>query len=248
MTNPTQGNKLTLLLVDDEHEVREAISTYLAASGYDVLVADGEESALQAIEKTPPDAAIIDVVLDTGGGLALCREIRRSSTMPIILISGKSDETDRIIGLEIGADDFVLKPFNPRELLARVKAVLRRTNHNQPHRQIPDEAFQKVRFGPWILDPAQMALHHDDGRQLPLSSGELRLLQAFTNHPKTVLSRSKLLDLMGATNIDNVFDRSIDNYIARLRKKVEDDPKSPNFLRTYWGGGYALNCDVSSAD
>jgi two-component system OmpR family response regulator len=177
-------------------------------------------------------------------GLSLCRQLRATTEVPVIMLTAMAEDTDRVIGLEMGADDYVVKPFNPRELLARVKAVLRRTN-SLPRRQQRVDA-EALRFDRWLLNIAQRELVGEDGVAIPLSTAEFLLLSALLNHPRMVLSRDQLLDLTRGRNA-TPFDRSIDNQVSRLRKKIEADPKEPVLIKTVWGGGYMLTADVQRA-
>jgi two-component system OmpR family response regulator len=174
-------------------------------------------------------------------GLSLCRFLRETTGVPIILLTVMTEDIDCVVGLEVGADDYVTKPFNPRELLARVKAVLRRT-HGLPLQQQP-LASSTLRFAGWTLDVRQRALLGEGGHTVPLSTAEFLLLSAFLNHPHMVLSRNQLLDLTCGRDAA-VFDRSIDNQVSRLRKKIEADPKRPTLIKTHWGGGYSFTAEV----
>jgi two-component system OmpR family response regulator len=177
-------------------------------------------------------------------GLALCRDLRATTDLPVIMLTAMAEETDRVIGLEMGADDYLTKPFNPRELLARIKAVLRRANSlPQTRGQLGGE---RLRFDRWILDTAQRELIGDDHVAVPLSTAEFLLLTAFIQHPKMVLSRDQLLDLTRGRSA-TVFDRSIDNQVSRLRRKIEADPKKPELIKTVWGGGYSFTADIGPA-
>jgi len=163
--------------------------------------------------------------------------LRETTSIPVILLTAMAEETDRVVGLEIGADDYVTKPFNPRELLARIKAVLRRAHSLPPGCDVP--ASGNVRFDRWALDLDRRELVDSDGVVTPLSTGEFRLLAVFVEHPGRVLSRDQLLDLTRG-RAAAVFDRSIDNQISRLRKKIEPDPRNPTLIKTVWGGGYSF--------
>ena len=230
-----------ILIVDDEDDIREPIGTYLESQGFDISQASNAQDALTIINEKVCDMAILDVMLGEDDGFSLCRDIRRISDVPVIFLSGRSEDTERIIGLELGADDYVVKPFNPRELLARIRSVLRRTKPvASPEQQKP--ASQPT-FGGWTLDVVNQELVSDEGAKQSLSTGEARLLQVFLAHPNTVLTRDKLLELSQGRQA-NAFDRSIDNYVSRIRKKIEEDPGNPRLLKTYWGGGYALTCDT----
>lgn len=237
------NKKSHILLVDDERCIRESIGEYLEQNGFIVNLAADEEEALKALQASIPDLAILDIMLEKGDGIALCQAMHKIACVPVIFLSGKDDDMERIIGLEVGADDYVVKPANPRELLARVRAVLRRA----PNTQLPvgqaNLAQCRVAFGQWVLNAAQQCLTHEDGSVVQLSVGETRLMLAFVEHPYVVLDRDKLLDLTSGDK-SNVYDRSIDNYVSRLRKKIERSAKSPKYIKTYWGGGYTFNCDV----
>jgi two-component system OmpR family response regulator len=175
-------------------------------------------------------------------GLSVCRELRKSSQVPVIFLTAMAEDTDRIIGLELGADDYLVKPFNPRELLARIRAVLRRGALAAMAQAAPS-APGMVRFDQWQLDMGRQELQGQDGVGVPLSTAEFRLLKVFIEHPMIVLSREKLLDLTIGRDADP-FDRSIDNQVSRLRKKIEFDPKNPSIIKTHWGGGYSLATSV----
>lgn len=229
-----------ILLVDDEEGIREPIGVYLESQGYQVSLACDAKSALEIIDKAQCDLAVLDVMLGQDDGFDLCREIRKTSEIPVIFLSGKSEETERIIGLELGADDYIAKPFNPRELLARIRSVLRRSK--VPDAEPSTTVATQPKFGEWTLDVANQEIIADNGEKRALSTGEARLLQIFINNPNVVLTRDQLLE-MSQGRTANAFDRSIDNYVSRIRKKIEDDPSRPKLLKTYWGGGYALSCN-----
>ena len=187
------------------------------------------------------DLVISDIMMPGEDGLSLCRHIRSTSNLPVILLTARTEELDRILGLEVGADDYVVKPFSPRELLARVKAVVRRTN-TLPPKQISPET-PAYTFGDWVLKTGERELVGPDGLSVPLSSGEYALLLVLVERPKLVLTRDQLLDLTQGREA-GVFDRSIDNQISRLRRKIEEDPKTPRYIKTVWGGGYSFAVEV----
>jgi len=187
---------------------------------------------------------VLDIMMPGEDGLSLCRSIRETSQIPVILLTARGEEVDRIIGLEMGADDYIAKPFSPRELIARVAAVLRRTQALPPRQKAPPA--ERVKFGEWMLDTGQRELIGPDGVALPLSSGEFRLLSALLERPKIALTRNQLLDLTKGRDAD-LFDRSIDNHVSRLRKKIEPDPKNPRYIKTVWGGGYIFAMDPEMA-
>ncbi len=233
-----------LLIVDDHREIRDALSKYLARHGYRVSVAADAREARRVLGGHAIDLVILDIMMPGEDGLSLCRDLRARSAIPIILLTAMAEETDRIVGLEIGADDYVTKPFNPRELLARIKAVLRRVNTLPPAHERVERG--RLRFGHWTFDPARRELLREDGVTVPLSTAEYQLLLAFVRHPGVVLSRDQLLDLARGREAQ-LFDRSIDNLVSRLRKKIEEDPKRPRYIKTHWGGGYSFATEVTRA-
>jgi two-component system, OmpR family, response regulator len=230
-----------LLVVDDEGELCASLHTYLGKHGYRVSTAPNAAAARQALTTHAIDLVVLDIMMPGEDGLSLCRFLRETTGVPIILLTVMTEDIDRVVGLEVGADDYVTKPFNPRELLARVKAVLRRT-HGLPLQPQP-LASSTLRFAGWTLDVRQRALLGEDGNAVPLSTAEFLLLSAFLNHPHMVLSRDQLLDLTRGRDAA-VFDRSIDNHVSRLRKKIEADPKRPTLIKTHWGGGYSFTAEV----
>ncbi|MDP8913500.1 MAG: winged helix-turn-helix domain-containing protein, partial [Pseudomonadota bacterium] len=185
---------------------------------------------------------ILDIMMPGEDGLSLCRHIRATSELPIILVTARTEDTDRIIGLEMGADDYVLKPFNPRELVARIRAVLRRAGSGDARQRAPESA--SYAFGEWVLKAGERTLVDREGLSVPLSTGEFNLLLALVTRPRQVLSRDQLLDLTRGREAA-AFDRSIDNQVSRLRRKIESDPREPALIKTVWGGGYALATDVT---
>jgi len=230
-----------VLVVDDARDIREPLVRYLKENGYRASAAESAAAARRALRTSAIDLVILDIMMPGEDGLSLCRSIRESSNTPVIMLTARGEELDRIVGLEVGADDYVAKPFNPRELLARVSAVLRRTNTLPPRLRGP--VAESYRFGEWTLDAGQREISGPDGLGIPLSSGEVKLLMAFIERPKIALSREQLLDLTKGRDAD-VFDRSIDNQVSRLRHKLERDPKSPRYIKTVWGGGYIFASEV----
>ena len=230
-----------LLLVDDEPGIREPLADYLRRNGYRVTTAANVAAARQMLAAHEIDLVLLDIMMPGGSGLELTRDLRASSAIPVILLTAKAEETDRVMGLEIGADDYVTKPFSPRELLARANAVLRRSREAGQAVRAPEaESFA---FGPWILKSGERELIGLDAVATPLSTGEYNLLHAFVTHPRRVLSRDRLLDLSQGREFA-AFERSIDNHISRLRKKIEDNPSDPKLIKTVWGGGYMLAAEV----
>ncbi len=230
-----------ILVVDDELDIREPIGAYLEIEGFQISLASNASEALEVVNADTPDLAVLDIMLGQDDGLMLCRDIQKNTSLPVIFLSGRAEETERIIGLEVGADDYIVKPFNPRELLARIKAVLRR--YDSPAKPDKNKTPGKPPgFGRWQLDYFNQELVSEDGETLSISTGEARLLKVFVEHPNEVLSRDQLLELSVGRKA-HPFDRSIDNYVSRIRKKIEEDPANPRLLKTYRSGGYALNCN-----
>ncbi len=237
------SDEARLLLVDDERDIREPLAAYLARNGYKVSKAANAEAARALIAGKEFDLVLLDIMMPGEDGLALTGFIRATTDLPVILLTARAEETDRIVGLELGADDYVTKPFSPRELMARIKAVLRRSSGESNQRvRAPDaESFS---FGPWILKTGERELVDRDGVAIPLSTGEYNILHAFVTHPRRVLSRDQLLDLTQGRELA-AFERSIDNHISRLRKKIEENAADPKLVKTVWGGGYMLASEVT---
>lgn len=233
-----------ILVVDDHRDIRETLAKYLERNGFRVTTAADAKAARERLKAAAVDLAVLDVMMPGEDGLSLCRHLRESLELPVILLTAMADDTDRVIGLELGADDYVTKPFNPRELLARIKAVLRRVQALPP-RTRPAQA-EELRFAGWRLMVARRELVDADGVAVPLSTAEFELLRAFLDHPRMVLSREQLLDLTRGREAA-VFDRSIDNQVSRLRRKIEPDPKNPTLVKTVWGGGYSFTAEVERA-
>jgi two-component system OmpR family response regulator len=231
----------SLLIVEDESSIREPLVRYFETNGFRVRAAKDAAEARTLLSAHTFDLAVTDIMMPGEDGLSLCRHIRATGNLPVILLTAKSEELDRVLGLEVGADDYVVKPFSPRELLARVKAVLRRAN-SLPPRQAPPET-QRYGFGDWVLKTGERELVGPDGLVVPLSTGEYNLLLVLVERPKLVLTREQLLDLTQGREAD-VFDRSVDNQVSRLRRKIEPDAKEPRYIKTVWGGGYTFAVDV----
>jgi DNA-binding response OmpR family regulator len=232
-----------ILVVDDERDIRDPLGGYLSKNGYRVTKAENAAAARQVLAAHAIDLILLDVMMPGEDGLALTGFIRATSGTPVILLTARGEETDRIVGLELGADDYVTKPFSPRELVARIKAVLRRTDGSAAGRAVHAPDAEGYAFGPWVLRTGERELVGSDGVAVPLSTGEYNLLLAFVTHPRRVLSRDQLLDLSQGRELA-AFERSIDNHISRLRRKVEADPSEPKLIKTVWGGGYTLASDV----
>jgi len=226
-----------ILIVEDARDIREPLARYLREHGYRATTAPDAAQARKTMKSSAIDLVVLDIMMPGEDGLSLCRSIRETSQIPVVLLTARGEEVDRIIGLEMGADDYIAKPFSPRELVARVAAVLRRTQALPPRQKPPE--ISHVKFGDWTLDLKQRELLGADGVATPLSSGEFRLLAALVEHPLVALTRNQLLDLTKGRDAE-LFDRSIDNHVSRLRKKIEPDPKNPRYIKTVWGGGYML--------
>jgi len=233
-----------VLIVEDARDIREPLARYMREHGYRTTTAADAITARKAMKGSAIDLVVLDIMMPGEDGLSLCRSIRETSQIPVILLTARNEEVDRIIGLEMGADDYIAKPFSPRELVARAAAVLRRTQALPP-RQKPPEAEQ-IHFGEWTLDTAQRELVGPDGMATALSSGEFSLLRAFLERPRIALTRNQLLDLTKGRDAE-LFDRSIDNHVSRLRKKLEPDPRNPRYIKTVWGGGYMFAMDPEGA-
>jgi two-component system OmpR family response regulator len=193
------------------------------------------------MQRVDIDLVVLDIMMPGEDGLSLTRHLRENTGVPVILLTAMGEETDRIVGLEVGADDYLAKPFNPRELLARIKAVLRRS-HALPRQRA--EGTGRLRFDGWVLDLTRRELIDEAGVALPLSSGEFRLLAVLLERPGIVLTRDQLLDLTRGRSAQP-FDRSIDNQVSRLRKKIERDPRNPELIKTAWGDGYSFAGEVT---
>jgi two-component system, OmpR family, response regulator len=228
-----------LLLVDDEAALREPLAEYLSRQGFAVTQAANAADARTLLRREPPELVLLDIMMPGEDGLSLCRHLAEAHAIPTILLTAKGEAMDRIVGLEIGADDYVVKPFEPRELVARIRSVLRRSGRADP---ALDEAEQ-FEFDGWQLDPLKRRLTDRDGVLVSISSAEFRLLMAFLEHPRQVLDRDRLLDMVQGREA-HLFDRAIDNQISRLRRKIEVDSRNPNLIQTVWGGGYMLAADV----
>ncbi|MES2176009.1 response regulator transcription factor [Sphingobium sp. AR-3-1] len=230
-----------LLLVDDERSIREPLAQYLGRNGFRVTAVESASEARLRLAANAIDMVILDIMMPGEDGLSLCRHIRETSEIPVILLTARTEETDRIVGLEMGADDYVLKPFSPRELVARIKVIFRRVATGGQRVTAPDGA--NYSFAGWMLKTQERTLVDSEGVSLPLSTAEYNLMLAFATRPNSVLSRDQLLDITQGREA-NAFDRAIDNQISRLRKKIEPDPKNPTLIKTVWGGGYTLSAEV----
>ena len=233
-----------ILVVDDHREIRELLAKYFAKNGFRVSVANGGGEMRQVLRAGAVDLVVLDIMMPGEDGLTLCRQLRQSSDVPVVLLTAVSEETDRIVGLELGADDYVTKPFNPRELLARVRAILRRAS--APPKPADEAKRQRLRFGGWTLDVGRHALLDAAGVETALGSAEFKLLHALVTRPGLVLTRDQLLDITAGRNAQ-AFDRSIDNLVSRLRRRIEPDPAQPTLIKTVWGDGYMFAAAVEEA-
>jgi two-component system OmpR family response regulator len=237
---PASAPQSTLLIVDDDEDILSLLTLFFRKHGYTVRVAEDGVGMRAALAAGPVDLVILDIMLRGEDGFSLCRTLRTASRVPVIMLTAMADHTDRVVGLEIGADDYLTKPFDARELLARVKAVLRRTGETAGR---PAETRPCLSFARWRLDVARRELRSEDGTLVLLSGGEFDLLLAFVEHPQRVLTRDQLLDLARGLS-HAAYDRSIDVQVSRLRHKLEDDPKNPALIRTVRNGGYIFTPQV----
>ena len=235
-----------LLVVDDDKEIRELLARFLTKNGFRVTAArDGVEMA-GALAEWRIDLVVLDLMLPGEDGLTLCRKLRATSTIPVIMLTAKGEEVDRIVGLEVGADDYLPKPFNPRELLARIRAILRRAGEAALKPVAPGAARGSYRFAGFVLDPAARRLTGADGAEVALTAGEYDLLLALVERAGRVLNRDQILDLTRG-RVAGPFDRGVDIQISRLRHKIEEDPTKPVLIKTVRGGGYVLSVPVGRA-
>jgi two-component system, OmpR family, response regulator len=233
-----------ILIVDDDAEARSLLQQYLQRQGYRVTSAADGKALRGALLTARPDLIVLDLMLPGEDGLQLCRDLRTRSNLPVIMLTARGEETDRIVGLEMGADDYLAKPFNPRELLARIKSVLRRAR-SLPENLEPD-AVKSLRFAGWTLDADTRNLTAPDDVVVPLSGTEFKLLRVFLAHPNRVLSRDQLIELMISRDA-GPFDRAIDVQVSRLRQRLRDDAREPRIIKTVRGEGYVLAAKVESA-
>lgn len=234
----TEPAPVKLLVVDDEAALREPLAEYLSRQGFSVSQAVSAADARTFLREETPDLVLLDIMMPGEDGFSFCRHLVESRAIPTIFLTAKGEATDRIVGLEIGADDYVVKPFEPRELVARIRSVLRRATRGAP--AVDNELME---FEGWKLDPLKRRLIDPEGLIIAISSVEFRLLMAFLEHPRQVLDRDRLLDMVQGREA-HLFDRAVDNQVSRLRRKVEVDSRNPQLIQTVWGGGYMLAADV----
>ncbi|MNH73159.1 Transcriptional regulatory protein OmpR [compost metagenome] len=233
-----------ILVVDDHSEIRDLLKRFLEQHGMRVSCARDGKEMKRLLDEREFDLLVLDLMMPGEDGLTLCRELRVKSRLPIIMLTAMGEETDRIIGLEMGADDYLAKPFNPRELLARIKAVMRRTQAEIQPVPETETLTRDLRFDRWLLDINRRELVDEEGVGMSLSTAEFDLLKVFLERPQRVLSRDQLLDLARGREAV-AFDRAIDTLVSRLRRKLERDPKNPELIKTIWGGGYLFAADVT---
>ncbi|MBV7258792.1 response regulator [Erythrobacter crassostreae] len=240
----TEDSPVSILLVDDEATLREPLAEYLTGQGFVVTEAESAATARSKLSDSQPDIVLLDIMMPGEDGLSLCRHLVETRSLPVIFITARSEPTDRIIGLELGADDYIVKPFEPRELVARIRTVLRRVGRSAaPAGQSDDWLYV---FEGWQLDPLKRKLIDPEGVMVPISTAEFRLLRAFLDNPRNVLDRDQLLDMVQGRTA-HLFDRAVDNQISRLRRKIETDTRNPQFILTVRGGGYRFAAQVKRA-
>lgn len=231
-----------ILVVDDDADILSLVEAVLVRNGMTARTARNAAEADAVLESFPADLIVLDLMMEGEDGLSFCRRLRTRSNVPVIMLTALAEDVDRIIGLEIGADDYLPKPFNPRELVARIKSVLRRSRETKSTEGTGDSSV--FAFGPFRLQPEQMSLTHENGGAVHLTSGEFALLLALVERAPRVLSRDQLLDLSRGA-VANPFDRSIDSQISRIRNKIETDPRYPDYIKTVRNLGYAFAAKVA---
>ncbi|MBD0272889.1 MAG: response regulator [Acetobacteraceae bacterium] len=239
MDHPQQPH---ILVVDDDREIRDLLSKFLERQGMRVTAARDAKEARRLWPLGRYHLVVLDLMLPGESGLDLARWLRGEAAVPIVMLTAMAEETDRIVGLELGADDYLGKPFNPRELLARIRAVLRRAS-GEGGAGAKEPPAKAIRFSGWVLEPARRRLLNPDGAEVPLTGGEYDLLQVLVERPNRVLTRDMLMDLLRGRQA-GPFDRAIDVAVSRLRRKLEDDGRNPSLIKTVRGGGYVLAADV----
>jgi len=227
----------TLLLIDDDQRLGELLKTYLTGHGFELSVANTAQEGLKQIRNHEFDLVLLDIMLPDGDGLEICKKIRSNSSVPVIMLTARGADEDKIIGLELGSDDYIAKPFNPRELVARMKAVLRRKS--SPY---PDE-WKPIQYEDFFLDASNQKVVIF-GKEVLLTTAEFKLLRLLASNPGRVFTRERLMDLVQNRDFDGL-DRSIDVHISRLRNKIESDPKNPRWIKTVWGTGYRFQASIS---
>ena len=231
-----------IFVVDDEAAARDMVGDYLKLHGFKVTLCDGGASLRQCLSKDKPDLIVLDLNMPEEDGLSIVRDLKKSTNVPVIMLTATASPIDRVVGLELGADDYLAKPAELRELVARIRSVIRRASQAAAAAGPAGAAREKIRFGTKWLDIEARVLQDDEGVDHPLTTSEFNLLKAFVDHPRRVLSRERLLDLANARDPD-AFDRAIDVRITRIRRKVEPDPNHPRIIRTIRGAGYVFSPD-----
>ncbi|WP_421836245.1 response regulator [Novosphingobium sp.] len=232
-----------VLVVDDEAALREPLADYLVRQGFAAEQAASAAEARARLAAEAFDIVLLDIMMPGEDGLSLCRHLIEARGLPVIFLTARGEATDRIVGLEIGADDYVVKPFDPRELVARIRSVLRRAARAAGTADSAAADEFHYTFEGWRLDPLRRRLIDSEGAVVAISSAEFRLLVAFLDHPRQVLDRDRLLDMVQGREA-HLFDRAVDNQISRLRRKIERDSRNPELIQTVWGGGYMLAAEV----
>ncbi len=232
-----------ILVVDDDREIRELLSKFLEKQSFRVTAARDARDARKLWPLGRYHLVVLDLMMPGESGLDLARWLRTQSEVPIVMLTAMGEETDRIVGLELGADDYVAKPFNPRELLARIRAVLRRATADSSTGPSQEPPAKVLRFAGWVLEPTRRRLLNPQGAEVPLTGGEYELLMVLVERPNRVLTRDMLMDLLRGRQA-GPFDRAIDVAVSRLRRKLEDDGRNPQVIKTVRGGGYVLSATV----
>lgn len=237
----TMEVKDRILIVDDDAEIRSLLVQYLERQGLSTVAAGSGREMTQALARHAIDLVVLDLMLPDADGLQLCRDLRQRSNLPVLMLTARGDETDRILGIEMGADDYLVKPFSPRELLARIRSILRRTRALPPN--LKPESQRCMAFDRWCLDTATRVLHDSDGVATPLSGAEFGLLRVLLDHPNRVVQREQLVELLHGRDAQ-AYDRVIDVQISRLRQRLRDDGREPRIIKTVRGEGYVLAAKV----
>ena len=232
-----------ILVVDDAREIREPLIKYLQKNAFRAMGAESAAAARRHLRTHAFDLVVLDIMMPGEDGLSFCRSLRETSAIPVLFLTARGEVVDRILGLEFGADDYMVKPFNPRELIARIGAILKRVNAMPPKRE---PSSGRIKFDRWTLDLVRHELNDETGVGVPLSSGEYRMLCALIERPNLTLTRDQLLDLTQGRDAA-AFDRAVDNAIGRLRRKIEQDPSAPKIIRTVYGGGYVFVAEPVAA-
>ncbi|CAN5358582.1 response regulator [soil metagenome] len=246
MASNVMADSALIYLVEDDPEIRQLVCALLAREALECEAAPDAEAFWRHYETRKPDLIILDLMMPGEDGLSVCRKLQGMSDMPVLIASARGEPMDRVIGLEVGADDYIGKPFEPRELVARVRALLRRRDRSQRAGAAPGAEARRVAFAGWRLDLATRALEAENGLAIELTAGEFDLLTAFVRRPQQVLSRDDIMDVLKGRQAD-AFDRSIDIQVSRLRRKLNDDPRQPALIRTVRNAGYLFTAEVTAS-